>query len=841
MTHTLVRLGLAFVVLGPPCMLMGATLPLLVRQFAAPGVGLARSTGWFYAVNTAGAATGCYLTGFHLLPVFGLLRTHMGAVILNLLLGVLAILIGRASLKHETAPRPETPMPSITLQLRLASLAVGAGALMLQMTWMRQLALVLGGTTYAFTAVVLVVLVGIGVGSLLLRLSFRARTDPMRLFTGVTVVLVLGALAGQLALPALARTAGEVRALRADVFYNAGFCAAASAVLELVPSSRRVSSFRYSSTSPVPSTAPRGALSGVCTPGTPWVRRSAPHCRTSCSFHSLAPWARSPWPFLRTSPHRFSCSGPSASRRAERHSSHTSSLGWRYPSCFRARVHGALPRLVHLRAGESAGTPGGEGALPSRGGRVRRARDRAARNPQPARERQGRREHARGRPACSARDRLLAAILRPEAAEILVIGYGSGATVGASLLFPSTKRVDCIEIERGVYEGAEFFSEINHRPDLSPLFHLFIDDGRSHVQGTERTYDLILTEPSNPWMAGVSNLFTSEFYEAARARLNPGGMLGQWIQTYAVSPDEFALVAGTVLDQFQFGALLRLSGGDAMLLASDEPILPPPSDLDRAQEMVDATLPIQMDLEGQIGGADVRSAVLIHLLMGDRELRAWTERYGTDELNTDWNMRLEFDAPRHLFAASSSGDAMARTLVEGTSLEWYRTLFTGLGCGPAQARGVHRLAEILNGWDRRTLASELVQLGLEFAPESGELLADALLFGPPMSDAQFLLAIVQLIDVHRARPIAWQSLLRSVDNTRGPSQCSSPWRSRSAVRQRSGPTSQWPTTRSGVGRMRAWRLEGRSRSIHATLPHSGCWSCSRRMTDRRARPVRGRW
>ena len=144
LAHAALRLLVAFFVLGPPCILMGATLPLLVRRYTSTRDGLGPATGWLYAVNTLGAAFGCYVTGFHLLPTIGLASTHVLAVVLNLVIGTLAVVLGggggmlaAAAMEGDAPGKVELPRG-----VGLAGLLVGAGALMLQMVWMRQAALV---------------------------------------------------------------------------------------------------------------------------------------------------------------------------------------------------------------------------------------------------------------------------------------------------------------------------------------------------------------------------------------------------------------------------------------------------------------------------------------------------------------------------------------------------------------------------------------------------------------------------------------------------------------------------------------------------------------------------
>src|SRR6185295_17020180 len=186
--------------------------------------------------------------------------------------------------------------------------------------------------------------------------------------------------------------------------------------------------------------------------------------------------------------------------------------------------------------------------------------------------------------------------LRPEAKNVLVIGYGSGTTSGASLLFPGTK-VTCCEIEPAVYGASDEFSRVNHQPDKNPNFKILFDDGRSHLQGTRDHYDLILSEPSNPWLAGVASLFTTEFYALCREKLGGRGVLGQWIQLYSFSDAEYALVIRTATSSFKYAALLRISSSDTVLLCSDAPILPDRATIDASQELLEALPAVRADLK----------------------------------------------------------------------------------------------------------------------------------------------------------------------------------------------------------------------------------------------------
>src|SRR5581483_4705378 len=152
--HTVARCLLTFAVIGPPCVLMGGTFPLLVRQFVRGEVG--PTAGLLYAVNTTGAALGCYLAGFHLLPALGLSGTNLLAAALNVAIAAAAYALARKLEQPGPAPTPASPpAPSLEASpathpafLYAASALTGLGALLLQMVWTRQLCVMLGGSTY---------------------------------------------------------------------------------------------------------------------------------------------------------------------------------------------------------------------------------------------------------------------------------------------------------------------------------------------------------------------------------------------------------------------------------------------------------------------------------------------------------------------------------------------------------------------------------------------------------------------------------------------------------------------------------------------------------------------
>ncbi|UCF80222.1 MAG: hypothetical protein JSV08_06795, partial [Acidobacteriota bacterium] len=155
---------------------------------------------------------------------------------------------------------------------------------------------------------------------------------------------------------------------------------------------------------------------------------------------------------------------------------------------------------------------------------------------------------------------------------VAVIGFGSGMSAGTMLRHPSVESLDILEIERGVIEGSKYFELLNENPFDDPRTRLVLEDGRIHMTYTDKVYDAITSEPSNPWIAGVSNLFTADFYKLVRARLAPDGIFGQWIQLYELSPGTFKTMIRSLHEAFPYVAIFLSRSADAVVLASGVPI-----------------------------------------------------------------------------------------------------------------------------------------------------------------------------------------------------------------------------------------------------------------------------
>jgi len=232
----------------------------------------------------------------------------------------------------------------------------------------------------------------------------------------------------------------------------------------------------------------------------------------------------------------------------------------------------------------------------------------------------------------------LGSLARPPR-RVLLIGFGSGMTASALASYPELERLDVVEIEPAVIGAAPLLTQLNRNVLNNPRVHVTLDDARNFLFTTRERYDLIVSEPSNPWIAGVATLFTREFYRAAQARLAPGGALVQWLQAYSLYPDDLRMVLATFLSEFHDATLWHGDGPDLILMA---PSVPPAETLDRARVLY-SSASLHDDFK-QLG-MDEPAGLFGFYMLDDAGLRNFSTGA---EINTDDLTLLEYHAPRSL-------------------------------------------------------------------------------------------------------------------------------------------------------------------------------------------------
>jgi len=231
-------------------------------------------------------------------------------------------------------------------------------------------------------------------------------------------------------------------------------------------------------------------------------------------------------------------------------------------------------------------------------------------------------------------------MLQPDPRRALVIGLGCGMTL-ASALTHDPERVDCVEISREVVHAASaYFAEFTDDCLSNPRTRLIVGDGRNHVTLTDQTYDVISSEPSNPWMAGMGSLFTEEFWTLCRERLSSSGIMCQWAQSYQMDLETFRLILRTFRSVFPECTVWIAQPFDFLLIGSKQPLEIDLAALEerlrKPEVLADLKLARVEDIE----------TFLSHFAT-DRE--GVEKLAGTGELHTDDNVRLEFDTPRFMY------------------------------------------------------------------------------------------------------------------------------------------------------------------------------------------------
>jgi spermidine synthase len=175
-------------------------------------------------------------------------------------------------------------------------------------------------------------------------------------------------------------------------------------------------------------------------------------------------------------------------------------------------------------------------------------------------------------------------VVHPNPADVAVIGWGSGLTTHTLLGSPAPRKVDSIEIERAMVDGASKFGRRVERGYDDPRSHIHFDDARTYFATGQRRYDVIVSEPSNPWVSGVASLFTREFYSFLRGHLNDGGVLVQWVQTYELDNPLLLTMVSALVSEFPHVEVYLTSNADLLFVASQSAI--PPLDHSRVQSPV---------------------------------------------------------------------------------------------------------------------------------------------------------------------------------------------------------------------------------------------------------------
>jgi spermidine synthase len=297
-----------------------------------------------------------------------------------------------------------------------------------------------------------------------------------------------------------------------------------------------------------------------------------------------------------------------------------------------------------------------------------------------------------------------------------VIGFGSGVTVGAALSFP-VRSLEVIELERAIVDASRWFADVNHlhyvQRDfpyvVEPRLRVIADDGRNYLAATRNSYDVIISEPSNPWLTGVSDLFTSDHFATAKRRLKPGGVYCQWAQLYELSPRNVQTLYRTFAHNFRYVIAFAADdqSSDTILVGSDEPL---PLNIPRIEERL--RIP---SVEKELARARIRGpeSVLARVLMASREE---VLKFSADApLNTDDNARIELTAPRDLIGFERHQGYLETMYGSRWPFGRIADRIEGLGTGTRASDQLTKLALALLGYGRTAEVPVLLERARQYA------------------------------------------------------------------------------------------------------------------------------
>jgi spermidine synthase len=241
----------------------------------------------------------------------------------------------------------------------------------------------------------------------------------------------------------------------------------------------------------------------------------------------------------------------------------------------------------------------------------------------------------------------LGAVFHPNPRREPIIGFGGGMTASAVSRFPEVDRIDCVEIEPAVLEAAPKLERLHRGVIGDPRLRIYFDDARNFLQTSRERYDLIISEPSNPWIAGIASLYTKEFFQMVRERLAPGGNFVQWIQAYGLSTDDFSTILASLQPGFKDVTLWHSSGRDFLVLAHDSDV---PLGFDRARALW-SNRSLRRDF-AELHLTQPESWPAYYRL-GNKEIAKLTARA---KVNADDLNRIEYSAPQHLLRPALTGE-----------------------------------------------------------------------------------------------------------------------------------------------------------------------------------------
>ncbi len=648
----------------PQSVLLGMTFPLMtggVLRLAPGRSGYAIAM--LYFTNSLGAGIGVLASGFYLIAAAGLPGTLVVAGALNLVVAAAAVLLRKAGVPVQpvapAASRQSTSLPMGRLLLAVAALT-GMSSFMYEIGWIRMLSLVLGTSTHAFELMLSAFILGIAFGGLWVRRRIDAAADSVRLLGWVQVAMGIAALATlpvyvssfefmQVAMQSLARTEGGYLAFNfvshgicLAVMFPAAFCAGMTLPLITVSLLRSGAGERAIGQVYASNTA--GAIAGVLVAvhlGLPLLGLKGLIVAGAAIDLALGVVLLRSYPAVAIS----ACAIVAAVFAVRLDALHMASGVYRSSALLqpaggeqvRAHIDGKTATVAvtggkELLALRTNGKP--EGGIRVDGG-------------QPTNDEM-----------TMTLTGALPQFLAPGARRVANIGFGTGITTHLLLASGTIETVDTVEIEPAVVAAAAHLRPFNARALDDPRSRLHYEDAKTYFSARQVRYDVIVSEPSNPWVSGVASLFSTEFYRDVRRYLRDGGLLLQWVNVYETTPELVATILAALDANFADYELWMSNAGDLIVVAAHNGTVPAP----------DARAFENPRLREDLARLSIRNLddLLLHRLAGRASLGPYFASFGAPA-NSDFYPVLDLNAAKARYLGRHV-DELPRLLEAGLPL-----------------------------------------------------------------------------------------------------------------------------------------------------------------------------
>lgn len=652
---SVVRLLFAALILAVPTFFMGGTLPAAVRAVVAREDLERRSVGFVYGANTLGAVAGACMGTFYLFENFGNRLTLWLAAIVNLGIALIALKLSKGMAVSETPKPPSRKDKVVTAKasggfVLFAAGVVGFAFFLMELVWYRLLGPLLGGSTFSFGLILAIALLGIGLGGIVYGIFGLKRFASLATFAttcGVEAFLIAlpFALGDRIAMAAML-----LRPLGTLGFYGHVMAWSALCFIVIFPAAL-IAGIQFplliallgegkeqvgSQTGAAYAWNTIGALAGSLAGGFGFLPLFSALgvwkidtlllsalCAASALFairQGSGSWRRSVVPIGAAvlAVAMLTATGPTAFWRHSEIGLGHMRVFQASPNEMRDIVQGTRLRTIWEADGVESGV-----AMTAGNGLAFVVNGRTDGN-------------AIGDAGTQIMSGMIGVALHPNPTKALVVGLGTGSTAGWLAAVPGMERVDVVELEPVVRNVAERCAPVNQNALQNPKLHLTIGDAREVLLTSRENYDIVVSEPSNPYRAGVAGLFTREYYQSVDRRLNPGGMFFQWVQAYEIDQRTIQIFYSTLGSVFSHIESWQTAGGDILLMASHSPVRYDAAAL-RARL---ATEPLKSALLGAWRGFGLED--FLGHYVGNESVAQTLQHLSSVPLNTDDRTVIEF-------------------------------------------------------------------------------------------------------------------------------------------------------------------------------------------------------